>query len=240
MNRKIIKLLLLWAFLLLLSITVFNFIHECGHGFGAQLDGRHISTGFNQVGDPGKKPNDPNFRSQQIETGMLDSSGILGPFTNWMFATLFTALLFGRSKDNFATMTIGAVAVSNSLNRLFGLLPFFIGALHNKVRMADEVEWGLKAIQGLDFPMSMSKFTAIAEAQPALLLSNYRVYFWPMFSIVLSCICLFLVYKKLYYLFGVQLKSKTSRWIFGLMPIIVGIVAFIGVSVLDKLIRINW
>lgn len=240
MQNKSIRLLVLWALMLLVAITMFNFLHECGHGFGAQLDGRHISTGFNKVGDSFKKPSDPDFRSQQIETGILDSSGILGPFVNWMLAILFTAILLKRSTDNSVTMAIGAAAVGNAVNRLSALISFFIGSLHNTVHLADEVEWGLNTTQGLDFPMSMSKITSIAETQPSVLLANPKIYFWPAISILISSICFYLAYRKLYRVFGNQMESKLSRWVFGLMPVVVGIILVFVINVLDNAVRINW
>jgi hypothetical protein len=53
-NKNKFKLLIIWAIILLVGITAFNFVHECGHGLGAQIDGNHISTGFNKVGVPEK------------------------------------------------------------------------------------------------------------------------------------------------------------------------------------------
>lgn len=240
MYRKTVKFVAIWAVLLLVGITMFNFLHECGHGFGAQLDGKHISTGFNKVGDTDKKPSDPDFRAQQVETGLLDSSGILGPFTNWTLAILFTVWLLRRSKSNFATMAIGAAAVSNAVNRLSALISFFIGSLHNTVHLADEVEWGLKTTKGLDFPMNISKITSIADTQPSLILSNPRVYFWPAVSMILSAACFIIAYKKLYKAFGPQMESKLSRWIFGLMPVVAGIILLFVINVLDNVVRINW
>ncbi len=238
--KKNIEFIVLWAVLLFIGLTLFNFIHECGHGFGAQLDGTHISTGFNQVGDIGKKPSDPNFRSETLETGILNSSGLLGPFTNWILAILLTVLLYKRSKTNVLTLIIGAAAVSNALNRLAGVIPFFTGALRNKVRMADEVEWGLKAIKQLNFPMSMDKFRPITDSQPALILSNPRIYFWPTVSVAISLICFYFAYRKLFKEFKEQLHSKLLCWIFGLMPILMGAGMFITAAKLDNLIRINW
>jgi hypothetical protein len=238
--KRAVRFIILWALLLFVGLTLFNFLHECGHGFGAQLDGTHISTGFNQIGDSGKKPSDPNFRSESIETGILDSSGLLGPFTNWMFAILFTILLYKRKQANVLTLIIGTAAVSNALNRLIGVIPFFTGALHNRFRMADEIEWGLKAIKQLNFPMPSDKFMSIANSQPSLILSNPRVYFWPTVSVAISGICFYFAYRKLFRIFKVQLNTKLISWIFGLMPVLMVVGMIITVSKLDNLIRINW
>jgi len=76
------KFLMKWAFAQFLGMMVFQFIHECGHGFGSQLDGLHVSTGFSRVGDLNKYPGDSDFRSEKMVTGTPGSGGFLGPLTN--------------------------------------------------------------------------------------------------------------------------------------------------------------
>jgi len=55
-----------WAVFLFLSVLIFEFIHECGHGVGSRLEGYHVSTGFNRVGDVSKRPSDPDFRLNKM------------------------------------------------------------------------------------------------------------------------------------------------------------------------------
>ena len=92
MNRKNIGFLIIWLIALTLGMVLFTFLHECGHGFGAQLDGLHLSTGFNEVGDYGKTSDDPNSRSGNAWKAVW--SGLLGPITTWLLAITFTVWLF--------------------------------------------------------------------------------------------------------------------------------------------------
>ena len=139
MSRATRKFLIVWALALFLGLMVFQFLHECGHGFGSQLDGVHVSTGFNRVGDPGKRPSDPDFRSEKMVTGILGSGGLLGPFTNWMFAIFFTAWLLHRTTADRTTFLIGVGAVANALMRLLAMSLFILGALVGRVHLEDEV-----------------------------------------------------------------------------------------------------
>jgi hypothetical protein len=175
-----------------------------------------------------------------VETGMLDSSGILGPFSNWILAAVFTVLLYAKRKEGFTYLVLGAAAVSNAVNRMAALISFFIGAMHNTLHLADEVEWGLKSVKGLSFPMGMDKITAIADNQPALILSNPRIYIWPAISILISSACFYFAYKRLYIIYGSRLETKLSKWIFGLMPVFAGIILIFIISLLDNIVRINW
>ena len=71
--------LILWISIFFVAIALSIFLHEVGHGFGARLDGIHVSTGFNQVGDYGKSPDDPDFRSAASQKSII--GGLLGPGT---------------------------------------------------------------------------------------------------------------------------------------------------------------
>jgi hypothetical protein len=232
--------LTLWLLALVLGMVFFTFMHECGHGFGAQLDGTHISTGFNRVGDFGKSPSDHGFNSNEVVTGELSSSGLLGPFTNWLFAILFTALLLRRSNAGRKEFFLGAGAVVNAWIRLWQMVLFFIAALLGRVHLEDEVEWGLRAIAVLQFPIKFNDFIQLTHTQPKLFLSEPRVYFWPLVSISIVLTCFFFAYHHLYKLFSVYMPRKVAQWLFGLMPLIVTPPVFLLLAWLDNLIRINW
>jgi hypothetical protein len=239
MNRRNSGFLITWLLALALGMVVFTFLHECGHGFGAQLDGIHISTGFNQVGDYGKKPSDPDFRSNEMVTGELNSSDLLGPFTNWVFAVVFTTLFLRRIKADLITLLLGAGAVVNAWARLWPLVLVFLAAMLGRVHIEDEVEWGLRAISSLHFPMRFDDFLQLTRTQPSLFLSEPRIYFWPLVSLTIVLTCFILAYR-LYGLFSTSMQAKVVRWLFGFMPLIVTPPVFIALSWLDKLIRINW
>jgi len=219
------KFLIVWALYLFLGMMVFQFLHECGHGFGSQLDGEHVSTGFSRVGDPGKRPVDLDFRSEKKVTGILSSAGLLGPFTNWILAIFFTAWLLHRT---------------NALMRLLAMLLFIIGTLVGRVHLEDEVGWGLRAVQGLNLPMPFTDFKMLVKTQPELFLSEPRFYFWPLLSFGIVLLCFVLSYRRLYTVFGKRLPSRFVRWVFGLMPIMIIPPMFLLCSWLDNLVRINW
>jgi hypothetical protein len=240
MKCKTVGFLIAWFSFLALGMVVFTFLHECGHGFGAQLDGTHISTGFDRVGDFGKRPSDPDFRSNDTVTGELNSSGLLGPFTNWLFAILFTVLLLQRPKADRTTFLLGAGAVVNAWSRLWQMTAFFVAALLGRVHLEDEVGWGLRAIPGLHFPIPFNDFFQLTQTQPALFFSEPRVYFWPLVSLVIVLTCFVFAYRCLYRLFGSYMPTKAARWLFGLMPLVVTPPVFMLLSWLDNLVRINW
>jgi hypothetical protein len=52
-------------------MVLFQFLHECGHGFGSQLNKSPVSTWFNRVGDSGKLPKDLDVQSEKIVRGTL-------------------------------------------------------------------------------------------------------------------------------------------------------------------------
>ena len=95
------KFLIAWGLFLFLGMMVFQFLHECGHGFGSQLDSEHVSTGFSRVGDHGKRPADLDFRSEKKVTGILGSAGLLDPFTNWILIKTHPALFLSEPRFYF-------------------------------------------------------------------------------------------------------------------------------------------
>jgi hypothetical protein len=240
MNLKGINFFILWALTLFFGLIIFQFLHECGHGFGSQLDGVHVSTGFSRVGDAGKRPSDPDFRSDEIEKGIISSGGLLGPFINWMLAIFFTAWLLHRKRANLITLLIGVGAVANALMRLLAMLLFIVGAFLGRVHLEDEVCWGIQGVHGIKMPMAFSEFRMLVKTQPGLFLSEPRFYFWPLLSFSIVVFCFIIAYRRLYTIFDIQLSTKLNRWVFGLMPIVVIPPMFLLCSWLDNLLRINW
>ena len=233
-------LILKWAIALFFAFLIFLFIHECGHGFGSQLDGIHVSTGFNRVGDVGKKPSDPDFRSETMIRFPFGSGDLLGPFTNWLFAVLFTIWLVNRRTSDLTTLIIGAGAVANALIRLVPMLGFFTFALMGHISLEDEVGWGMGAVQGMKFPVSHSELKSLLDSNPAMFLSEPRIYFWPLLSFTISLICILYSYRQLYRLVVKQMKKRFEPWVFGLMPFMIWPVLLMVVNRLDNFIRINW
>jgi hypothetical protein len=109
------RLLAEWAIFLFSGILLFQFLHECGHGCGSKLEGYHVSTGFNRVGDIGKRPSDPEFRSNTIIQGRWNTADFLGPLINWIFAIIFTIIFLQQKNAGGIVLLIGSGAVVNEI-----------------------------------------------------------------------------------------------------------------------------
>jgi len=240
LNSDSLKILYTWALLLSIGIFIFVFVHECGHGFGFTIDGIKVSTGFNKVGDPGKKPQDPDFRSSTVIKGGLTSGSLLGPFLNWIFAIVFTAALLLQKKAGKRALILASAAVSNAILRFVPMLGFFIAAATGRFILEDEVGWGLRSIQGLEFPMSHEIFRKLSLSQPEIFLSEPRIYFWSAVSLLISVACLILAYRHLISLYKQQISSHLFRWSFVFMPLAVWPFILIAMNFLDRNLRINW
>lgn len=234
------KLLPGWGAALLVGLLVFGFLHEVGHGFGSQLDGVRVSTGFNRVGNVGKRPGDPDFRAGRVVTGIAGSGGFLGPLVNWSLAALFTVLLLGRKVPDARTLLVGAGALSNALLRLVPMAFFFGSAALGRVHLEDEVGWALRSVPGLILPMASPDFRELMASRPGLLLSQARVYFWPALSLAISLLCFALSHRRLRDLFDPRLTSRPARGLFAWMPVLVWPLAVALISLLDEVVRINW
>lgn len=234
-------LLTLWAIILFVSIIFSIFLHEDGHGIGAKIDGIHVSTGFNKVGDYGKSPNDPDFRTGGTEDAVW--SGLLGPVTSWLLAIIFTVWLYSFKGPSWGALIVGALAVGNSLIRSVPMALALFSALMSRPYMEDEVGWGIWYILKFFHPELagsalgshelLKTYTSVFLASPS---------FWipPLLSLVISLACLVLAYRRNYKLWGDGLISWENRLLFGLLPFIAYFAALPVLNWLDRLIRINW
>lgn len=236
-----LRLLVIWAVIIFVFFIASIFLHEVAHGFGYQLDGTHVSTGFNVVGTSGKKPSDADFTVDLPIEGMSTGS-ILGPFTTWMLAILFTGILLHRSFPNRMTLIIGGAAIANAFLRLLPLAIFFLAAILGNTRGAwqDEQLLSLNAIESIKLPISESALRVLQDTNPSIFLGDAGFYFWAIVSLVISLVCYILAYRHLYKLFGPRLQSKLGRIIFGLMPLILFVPMLGVIQMLDNIIRINW
>ncbi len=114
-----------WFFLLLAATLASIWLHELAHGLSAYLAGFAVSTGFNRVGDAGKKPSQPDFRRRH---STYRNPWDLGPAVTLTAAVIFTALLFAN-QHLAATSLLGALALANSSLRLLPMLMAFGGLL---------------------------------------------------------------------------------------------------------------
>ncbi len=241
-RRQTLNLLLRWSAAIVLILIAFWFLHEVAHGFGFRLDGIHVSTGFNIVGESGKKPGDVDFKTELpfagISTGLL-----LGPFTTWILAISFTAILLHQSLPNATTLAIGAAAVTNALMRLIPMLIFIVAVLAGNFSgvLQDEHEMSLGAIESITLPISNAELSQLLETQPETFLGDPGFHFWPAVSLSISLVCIALAYRHLFRLFGARLPSRVSKFVFGLAPFFLFFIPVFGVvTLLDNIIRINW
>lgn len=235
------SLLIAWALLLFASLIFSTFLHEDGHGIGAKLDGIHVSTGFNKVGNYGKSPDDPDFRTGRTTNAIW--SGLLGPITTWLLAIIFTVWLYRFKEPTWGALTVGTLAVSNSLIRAVPMLLFLSSALMGRPYMEDEVGWGIwyvlkylrpeLADQTLGFHALVQTYAPAFLAEPA---------FWipPLLSLAISLGCLLPALQRIYTLWRDRIGNWINLLLFGLLTLSAYFAAIPVLNKLDRLIRINW
>lgn len=210
------KTLFLWFIILVCCFVGSTFLHEIGHGISDYAVGIHDSTGFNKVGQPYKKPNDPDFRKGREN---FQNPWDMGPNVTLVLAVGFTlALIKTKNKNKMSTMIIGAFAFCNSLIRLIPMIHSYSGLLiRGSFYDEDEIGTGLSWYN--------LSHLQIMKYLPSLI------------SIAVSVICLYYVLKAL----KAKLPNLFSKHInFTLIWLSAYIISFIIESGLDKVIRINW
>jgi hypothetical protein len=211
------------------------------HGIGARMDGIHVSTGFNKVGDYGKSPDDPDFRTGGTENSVW--SGLLGPVSSWLLAIIFTVWLYRFKGPSLGALIVGALAVCNSLIRSLPMALALLSALIGSPYMEDEIGWGIWYVLKFYHPELASSalgFHALLKTYAFVFLASPSFWIPPLLSLVISLACLILAYRHNYKLWGDELISRVNRFLFGLLPFIVYFAAMPVLNWLDRLIRINW
>ena len=238
MRKSSVLFLCMWTIVLFAVVIASVFLHETGHGIGAKIDGIHVSTGFNRVGNPGLAPSDPDFRSGMAE-GVW--SGLLGPMTTWLLAIAFTIWLYRFQQPTRGALLVGAPAIVNGLARALPLLMFVNRGLRGQLWIEDEVGWGIWYVTHfLRRDLATSDMFTLVNTQPTLLLSFPAVWIPPLISLAISLACLIPAYRRVLTLWRSRLESPIALWLLGLLPPIVYIASFPVLNVLDQLIRINW
>jgi len=232
--------LLLWILILFIAILLSVYVHEVAHGFGAKLQGVHVSTGFNQVGDYGKSPDDPDFRSSTYSNNIL--GGLLGPAATWTLAVSFTIWLYRFTQPSLGAVTVSALAITNGLVRAVPMLAAIGSNLVGRPIVPDEVTWGIwvvvKYCQPPGIPTSMG-FHDMLVNFPCMFYREPIFWIAPLISLTISLACLILSYLKTIRLWRDEYRVAVL-WLFALLPVVV-YYAFIPLQdVLDRLIRINW
>lgn len=240
--KRPIAFLALWILILFFAMLLSVFVHEVGHGIGARVEGVHVSTGFNQVGDPGKSPDDPDFRSEEETKSNNVLGGLLGPMTSWMLAILFAVWLYRFKQPSWGAMVVGAMAITNGFVRA---LPTLAALFFNRMgvpRLEDEIQWGMWVVvrycQPPSLPPAMG-FHAMLSDYPNVF--HREPVFWiaPLISILVSLACLIPAYLKTIRLWREELHPIAIGF-FALLPIAVHYAGWPVLNILDRLIRINW
>lgn len=214
------KTFLAWFIILLLCFVTSTFLHEVAHGACSYAVGIHVSTGFNKVGMPFKKPQDSDFRKGFFDKG--DNPWDMGPATTLVLAIGFTvAFLKSKSKNKYAAMLLAAFALCNSLIRLIPMLHSYAGLLvRGSFFMEDEIGTGISwyNLCGLE----------IMRYIPSLI------------SIAVSLICIYFIIRAL----KIKLPDLFAKRVYfaaGLVAVYIAYIAAFQIeTILDNMIRINW
>ncbi len=228
-----------WAGLLIVLTLFAMFLHESAHGVGARIDGTSVSTGFNRVGAPGKRPSDPDFREGYIVTGKASVSDVAGPLVNWLLALACALWLYKRAEPNLLTMGIAAFGLANAFLRLVPMANFFFQSVLGNIALEDEVGWGLGAIRTIQWPVSLDVLRTTLHENPGLFLGQPAVFLWPAFSLGISILASAAIYRRLRFLLLDHIDVSEWRW-FALMPLLVFPIVFGVAQWLDERVRITW
>ena len=215
----IVKTFTKWFILLLCCFVVSTFAHEVGHGVSNLAIGKEVSTGFNKVGMPYKKPSDPDFRAGFTDT---ENPRDMRPNTTLILAVVFTVMLSKmKGKHQTAAMVVGSLALSNGLIRLVPMVHSYWGYItRGYPYMEDEIGTGL----------TWYNINHI----------GFMKYLPSVISIVISAVCLYFAFRGLKRLFPTLLKPRSRTLLFSATVFLAYAISFVVESVLDNFIRINW
>ena len=121
-GAKVVAVHVHWYLLFTVAIVLSAFLHEVGHGISAYLAGHPVSTGFNRVGDAGKRPSSEDFRKHHQH---YDNPSDAGPIVTLTVAVLLTAALLMKPLTVAGIRIIGAFALANSILRLMPMVIAF-------------------------------------------------------------------------------------------------------------------
>lgn len=242
-RNPLLFLIAVWAVVLFVVVIASVFLHEDGHGIGARIDGIHVSTGFNKVGNYGRSPDDPDFRTTGSGSDQALWSGLLGPITTWLLAIIFTIWLYRFKGPSWGALVVGAIAIVNGLIRAVPMTLFLVSALGGHPYMEDEVGWGIWYVIRFcrpDLANSTLDYHALVRTYADVFLADPTFWIPPLFSLLVSLACLIFAYRRMYSLYRDRLPHWTSRLLFGLLPLGMDAAAYPVLNWLDRLIRINW
>jgi hypothetical protein len=214
------------------------FLHECGHGLGSRLQGIRVSTGFNRVGAPGKRPSDADFREGHMLTGKVTLSDVAGPVVNWVLALACAAWLWHRTVPDRLTLGIAAFGLGNAFVRLVPMAFFFLRAAFGNIALEDEVGWGLGAVKGIEWPVTLEELRAVLGESPGLFFRTPAVFVWPALSLSISLVAVVVMYRGLFRILA-PITVAGWRW-FAAMPALVFPVVITLAEWLDERVRITW
>jgi len=209
-----LRVLLPWTALMLAGLLLSVFLHEVAHGIGARLQGIHVSTGFNRVGNWARRPGDPDFR-----TNLPDSAlGLaLGPIVTLVSASALARWFFTGRSARTPAFALGAAALSDAWIRALPMLLVVAKGLAGGNGQEDEVMLGV-----LMFGSSFLRWIPVGV------------------SLGVSFGCLVAVYDRLIQRFCPLLRWRAARLAFLLAPAFVYPALAALTAWLDETVRLNW
>ncbi len=207
---------------------------------GARVDGISISTGVASAGDVGKRPSDPAYRAEMPVTGRLSTTGLLGPFTNWVLGVLSAIALAWWGKANLGGLVLAASAISNGGIRIYPVCRFVASILSGKLWLDDEATWGLATNPQLQFPMTHAQLDTLMATQPQAITHYWAAYFWPAVSLTICVAVLIFAYPRAIRIFRNELKTRSQIALFVAIPFLITPLIILSALFLDERIRINW
>lgn len=169
---------IIWFCMLVVVIIISTFVHELGHGISCYLSGIRVSTGFDKVGDLGKKPSNLEFRKEYDNS--VKMAWDLGVPITLLIAMIFSNLLrVGLSTQ--AVIIVGAVGYINSLMRLIPCGNALWGLIkRGRLNLEDEVglgqtweeKYGIKVLRYI--PLSISIIVSLYTLDITLDLLNQK------------------------------------------------------------------
>ena len=203
----------IWFLLCNVALILSTFLHEVGHGFSSWMNGFAVSTGFNRVGNAYKYPRDIDFRAGFTGGEILKD---IGPAVTLLLALLFTIVfLKKRYANTILDRCILALAISNSIMRLVPAVTVLLRILITGEGTEDEIQQGMAWAERLNLPI--------------------LTYLFALLSIVVSLICLILLYTHFKKLRREKIAIPNPSWVWPAY-----ITSFFILNVLDMYIRINW
>ncbi|MBI3542574.1 MAG: hypothetical protein HY075_04790 [Deltaproteobacteria bacterium] len=216
------------------------FLHQCGHGVGARIEGMRISTGFASAGAPQRRPSDADYRDPMPVEGTLTLHGILGPGVNWLLGIVAVVLLHRARRPTLGALALAAAAIANAGIRLFPISKTLVTIFTGRLFLDDEATWGIAGSGDLRFPITVARLNEQIARDAGVFTHHAWTFFWPAVSLAISLTVMVAAYPKALALFAPRLPTRLERVLFALMPFLVTPAILVAAGWLDEHVRLNW